>query len=78
MEKTPIEKKMEELGMPDTRESFLALNYLGDVPQHIDPEVEETFPEKYRLKNAEENSSDANDEEAGNAGPESEGAKAGE
>ena len=63
-----IEDKLKEIGLPDTREGFLQLNYLGDVPDHIDPEIEESFPEKYRLK---KNDSNADDETTGDVSPES-------
>jgi len=38
---------------PLTRENFLNLQYLGNPPDEIDPEVESTFPEQFRQKHFE-------------------------
>lgn len=37
-----------------TREDFLNLYFLGDVPDTIDPEVEAEFPEQFRLSTLED------------------------
>ena len=41
---------LRELGLPRTRENHLLINFLGQVPEEIDPEIEEEIPEDLRLK----------------------------
>lgn len=39
---------MKAAGAPLTRDEFLIWNYLGDVPETIDPEDECEFPEQFQ------------------------------
>jgi hypothetical protein len=41
---------MKAAGAPLTRDEFLIWNYLGDVPETIDPEDECEFPEQFQLE----------------------------
>jgi hypothetical protein len=45
---------LSQSGEPVTREEFLNLYFLGDVPDTIDPEVEAEFPEQFRLSTLED------------------------
>jgi hypothetical protein len=45
---------LSESDEPATREDFLNLYFMGDVPDTIDPEDEASFPEQFRLSTLEE------------------------
>lgn len=51
---SPTLALLRESGEPVTREEFLSLYFLGDVPDTIDPETEAEFPEQFRLSTLEE------------------------
>jgi hypothetical protein len=45
---SPTLALLNEAGGPLTREDFLNLYFLGDVPDTIDPEIEAEFPSQFR------------------------------
>lgn len=51
---SPTLALLKESGESLTREEFLNLYFLGDVPDTIDPEIEAEFPEQFRLSTLEE------------------------
>ena len=40
---------MKKHNIPLTRENYLAIAYLGDVPEEIGPELEMEMPNEFRL-----------------------------
>lgn len=45
----PILDWMKKYGVPLTRENYLDLNYLGNVPDEIGPEIEAELPREVQL-----------------------------
>lgn len=45
-DENPLLAVMRRYGAPMTREEFLKLRYLGNVPDVIDPEVEADIPDE--------------------------------
>jgi hypothetical protein len=46
---SPVLAVLKNYGSPETRDEFLSLFYIGDVPDVIPPEDECEFPEKFQL-----------------------------
>ena len=46
---SPILAVMKYYKSPLTREEFLSLHFMGEIPEFIDPEEEAGFPEQFRL-----------------------------
>ena len=44
----PILATLEEFNEPVTRENYVNLAFLGEVPEEIDPEIESDFPEEFQ------------------------------
>ena len=57
-DESPVLALMREYKVPMTREEFLNLNYMGNVPDEIPPEDEEDFPPQFRLNPEEEEDGD--------------------
>ena len=47
---SPILAVMKYYKSPLTREEFLSLHFMGEIPEFIDPEEEADFPEQFRRK----------------------------
>ena len=45
---SPVLSVLKYYGSPLTREEFLSLHYMGEIPELIDPEEEADFPEQFR------------------------------
>jgi len=48
-QESPVLAVLKHYGSPLTREEFLSLHFMGEVPEFIDPEEEADFPEQFRL-----------------------------
>jgi hypothetical protein len=46
--------KMEQLGVPMTRENFLTFSFFGEIPEEIDAETEASLPRQFQLNPPEE------------------------
>jgi hypothetical protein len=44
----PLLRLMARLGIPATRENYLELSYMGEVPQELSAEEEMYLPEQFR------------------------------
>lgn len=49
----PVLEFMKQNGIPETRENYLEIAYMGTPPDELDPEEEESLPEEFR--NSQEN-----------------------
>lgn len=49
----PVLQEMNRLGLPQDRETYLALNYLGNPPEELDAEEEADLPEQFQLDDEE-------------------------
>lgn len=48
-EGSPVLAVLKYYKSPLTREDFLSLHFMGEIPESIDPEEEADFPEQFRL-----------------------------
>ncbi len=46
---SPLLAVLRHYGSPLTREEFLSLHFMGEIPELIDPEEEADFPEQFQL-----------------------------
>lgn len=47
----PVLELMQEYNIEMTRENYLYYSYMGDVPEEIGAEVEESLPAQFQIKN---------------------------
>jgi len=47
----PVLQLMEKYGIEKTRENYLEVAFMGEVPEEIGAEIEEGFPDGIRLEN---------------------------